>query len=285
MHDDHDDTPRSPLDVSPFRWRRYQARLRGWWRDYVSVLRFYTRIPVPDGLGGEHDVPAFARAARAVPLVGLTLGLLALLLMAVLNWLGVTPWLLAIITVAALVALTGAFHEDGLADAADGLGGGHTRHQKLEIMRDSRLGSYGALALMLITLVRIAALAALLAELTVLRAGLLLLAAETLSRTSALAIGAFLPAAREDGAGFAAGRPTRAALQSAAVVCLIVVVLTVWSALGFIASLLFILASLAGTTLMGWLAERQLGGQTGDIAGAAQQLNLVAMLALASIFV
>ena len=122
--------------------------------------------------------------------------------------LGLPPLVCAGLAVGALVIVTGALHEDGLADVADGFGGGATRERKLEIMRDSRIGAYGAAALALSLILRVAALSALLDHgLGAAAAGLILAGAA--SRAAALAPLALLPAARADGLGAGAGAPRR----------------------------------------------------------------------------
>lgn len=276
----------SPLDVSPFNRAERRRKMRGWWVDYVSAMRFYTRIPIPDAIGGKHRKPDFARGSRAVPLVGLTVGLFALPIVILLSAMRLDPALVALLSISFLVFITGAFHEDGLADSADGLGGGQTKAKKLSIMKDSRLGTYGAITLLLATLMRVVAFSLILAATTPLRAALILIAAETLSRVSALGIAALLPPAREEGAAFASGKPDKEAMLFAALLTLIIMVVTAWSALGgFFPMLAIIIAGLAGTAIMAYLAKQQLGGQTGDIAGAAQQINLVAMLIVATLFI
>ena len=111
---------------------------------FLTAVQLLTRVPTPGIAGFQPDW--VARSARYYPLVGALVGAVAALVLlgAARLWTGALPALLA---VAGGVLLTGAFHEDGLADAADGLGGGATRERRLHIMKDSRIGSYGALAL------------------------------------------------------------------------------------------------------------------------------------------
>ena len=166
--------------------------------DLGAALGLLTRLP----LG--HMASRGARAAWAWPLAGAVVAGLAALAGWVAGVLGLTPALVAGLTLATGVAVTGALHEDGLADSADGLWGGWTRERRLEIMRDSRIGTYGVLALVFVTGLRWAALTAIVA------AGALLgplLAAAMLSRAAMAVLMARLPHARTDGLGHGTGRP------------------------------------------------------------------------------
>jgi len=121
---------------------------RGLLPDLAACLRFYSRLPVPrlHGEGDIHAAPDFRTAPRMLPLAGLILALPAALTLLAARGLGLGPFLAAALALTVMVLVTGALHEDGLADLADGCGGA-TRERRLEIMRDSRLGSYGAIAL------------------------------------------------------------------------------------------------------------------------------------------
>ena len=132
--------------------------------DLAGCLRFYSRLPVPPlpGEGDPHAVPDFRTLPRMLPLAGLVLGLPGALVMLAAWGLGLGPFLAATLALTAGVLVTGALHEDGLADVADGFGGGSTSVRRLEIMRDSRIGAYGGVALMLSLALRIGALATLL---------------------------------------------------------------------------------------------------------------------------
>ena len=134
-------------------------------RHFLLALQFFTRIPVTGRLAAWVGYsPAMLRASAAhYPGVGwlvggVTAAVLALVLMA-LPTVPALPWVAAVLSTVAGVMLTGTFHEDGLADTADGLGGGLTREHALEIMKDSRIGSYGAIALVLALLAKVSLLA------------------------------------------------------------------------------------------------------------------------------
>jgi adenosylcobinamide-GDP ribazoletransferase len=248
-------------------------------RDVVADLRialsFVTILPVgsskPAGDG------AVARATWALPAAGLLVGLAGAAAYAIAANLGLTPGPAALLALATTALVTGALHEDGLADTADGLGGGRTRERKLEIMRDSRIGSYGACALILSFGLRWSALAAIANPWHV---ALALVSAHAAARAGVPAFMSLVPPARPDGLSASAGSPPR---RSAAVafglgtLCLAL-------ALGPGKALVgLVLLSLAGLVLAR-LAIRQIGGQTGDILGAFEQVGEILILLVSAAF-
>ncbi len=248
--------------------------------DLAHCLRFYSRLPVP-ALPFEHNahaLPDFPRLVRALPVAGLILGLLPALAFALALFLNLGPFLAAALAVAVMVITTGAFHEDGLADTADSFGGA-TQERRLEVMRDSRIGSFGAAALFLGLALRIGALAAVAARADWLVGAGAILATASLSRTVGLMPLTFLPPARADGAARAVGQPSRNSFWFAAGLAGIIAL-----ALGLLAGIPFggIILMLLLSVLSGWammrLSMRHLGGQTGDIAGATQQVAEIAAL-------
>ncbi len=242
-------------------------------RDVADALRFFTRLRV--GGPGAAATLDIDRIAWAAPVAGVAVGLIGALVLGVTAALGLPLLLRAAFATAALVAATGALHEDGLADVADGFGGGATRAKKLEIMRDSRVGAYGAIAIALALILRIGALAAALDD-GFWRATLSLMLVAALSRAAALTPLAFLPPARADGAGAAAGRLDSNALVAAWGSALVIAFALGLVALGVAHALLAAFMSGAGALLMVALARRTIGGQTGDVAGAAQQCSEIA---------
>src|SRR5208283_911783 len=217
----------------------------------------------------------FNRMAWAAPVAGAVVGLVGAVALAAAEALGLPPFVAAALAVAALIAATGALHEDGLADVADGFGGGATRAMKLDIMRDSRIGAYGAIALTLALILRVGALTAAL-DGGFWRASLSLIAVAALSRAGALTPLALLGSARADGAGAAAGRIQPGALAAAWGSALVVALVLGLVSLGLAHAFAAALASGAGALAMVALARRAIGGQTGDVAGAAQQLAEIA---------
>ena len=247
--------------------------------DLLFCLRFYSRLPLPVFRfeAAPHSMGDFGRAVRLAPLAGLLIALPAGLLLAGASAL-LPPELAAVLALAALAATTGAFHEDGLADVADGFGGGRSIERKLEIMRDSRIGAYGGVALCLSLLARWAALTALL-RLGTAPALTALLAAAALSRWLGLLPIALLPPARKDGAAHAAGGPQPGAMALGGVLA-IALGLAPWWLAGGSEGLCLVAVGLACAAALGvvYVAHRQIGGQTGDVAGAAQQVAEIAFL-------
>jgi adenosylcobinamide-GDP ribazoletransferase len=233
--------------------------------DTLATLSFFTRLPVraPAGSFDLHQ------SAAAWPIAGLVLAVVP----AVLYWLalaaGMPAMVGALIALAVLAALTGAMHEDGLADTADGFGGGTTREEKLAVMRDSGLGTYGALALLFSVVGRAAALAALIYA-GIAAGALAILMVAVISRSMALWHWNSTLPARSEGLAWAAGRPDWMALAIGLVLGgLAAVVLLIVFGLGLVIGVL--LAALA-TSIFTGLCVRQIGGHTGDTIGAAQQI-------------
>lgn len=221
----------------------------------VSLL---SRLPVGTIRG---DVPAIAASAWAWPLVGAGVGALAALVALAARGIGLPPIMAALLALSAAALATGAMHEDGLADVADGFGGGRDRARKLAIMRDSRLGSYGALALVLATGLRAAGIAAA-AEGHALALALIGLGAA--SRAGLPLALCLMPPARTDGLGHAATGaigPARAALLVGFLFLL---------PLGPGAAVAVALTMALAALILAGLALRQIGGQTGDVMGAMQ---------------
>lgn len=248
--------------------------------DIRACLRFYTRLPVGPGRDG-HAMPDFSRLCWAAPLAGAVVGALGAggLLLATL--LGVAPTLAATASVAVLALSTGALHEDGLADVADGFGGGADRERKLAIMRDSRLGSYGALALCLTTLLRVFAIAEMQGRGAAL-AILAVVAASALSRAVGLLPLARLRPARGDGAGAAAATPLPSAFRAALAIGFAFALAPVIGGASPGQAVVGGMAAFAAAMGVTELARRQIGGYTGDVLGAAQQAAEIAMLVVLS---
>jgi adenosylcobinamide-GDP ribazoletransferase len=219
-----------------------------------------TRLPV-GWLARDGSPPGFARCIWAYPVVGLVVGAIGALAYVACNRVGMPPALAAVWTLAATALATGALHEDGLADTADGFGGGGSRDRKLEIMRDSRIGSYGALSLVLSVAVRGTCIAALAHPARVAAA---VVVAATLARGSILVLLLVLPPARPDGLGAALHDcdPVRAAFGVAVAAVAAVVLLPEGRAVGAVATSVLVALALAV------LAHRQIGGYSGDVLGA-----------------
>jgi adenosylcobinamide-GDP ribazoletransferase len=236
-----------------------------------AALTFLTRLP----LAGSPDQADLARGTVYFPLVGTLIGALG----AGVYWLATMLWpssIAIILAVATTVLATGALHEDGLADFADGFGGGWTPEQVLAIMKDSRIGSYGMIALTLVLLAKLAALNAL-TRIDVVRA---LIAAHTLARWATLPLLAWLPYVRPEGGKGTpfAGGVTHLRLGIATAFTIAILALT----LG-VRAIPAAIAALVATAAIAWYARRRIGGITGDVLGAtAQCVELTTYLVLAA---
>jgi adenosylcobinamide-GDP ribazoletransferase len=245
----------------------------------LTALRFYSRLPAPV-LSFEREpfaAPDLAALAPYAPLAGAVIGACGALVLGLARALGLPALVSAGLAIGALVLVAGVFHEDGLADVADGFGGGTTRERKLEIMRDSRIGAFGGAALFLSLLLRVAALAALIGEGAWIGAGALVFAG-ALSRALGLAPIAFLDPARSDGAGASVGRLNAGAFLKSLVTALVVAAIVGLGVLGLGRTLIAAVLATAAALGMTAIAKRQIGGQTGDVAGAAAQLAEIACL-------
>ena len=236
-----------------------------WLRQRIAEVQLafmlLTRLPA-GRLGGY--VPELASAKWAFPLAGMVVGGSLAGSYVAMNSLGLSAGLAAILALSVGMMMTGGLHEDGLADCADGFGGGQTKDQKLAIMRDSRVGSYGVLALILVIAARIMALAALPATAQSL---VLLISLAMVSRLMMVVYLNWVPSARGEGLGHRAGKGGGLSVVVAASLCV--------PAMLYSGGLIvFSLAALCGAAIIvGWIANRQIGGQTGDVCGAVQILS------------
>ena len=244
-------------------------------RDPRIALGLLSRLP----FGADLQVAAQrgAACAWAFPLVGLVVGAVAALIGAVAFMLGVAPGPVAVLVVGCQVLLTGAMHEDGLADSADGLWGGWDPARRLEIMKDSRIGAYGVIALALALILRVMALA-LLASLGVWALVAGVLAAALISRAAMVMVMTLLGPARESGLSASVGQPGMGALGLAWVLAGI-------GALGLVgvAAVPAAVLAVAVTFALMRIAKARIRGQTGDILGASQQVAEMAVLVVLTV--
>jgi adenosylcobinamide-GDP ribazoletransferase len=232
-------------------------------RVLAVALQFLTRLPVPQIPVVDGDL---RRATAAFPLVGVVVGSATFAAFAAVRPL-LGPAVAATVAVITAVAITGAFHEDGLADTFDGLWGGWDPARRIEIMRDSRIGTYGGAALMLSLGLRIA----LLAQLTPSGAARAILVGHVVSRAAILVQIRWLPPVSDRGHGAQVAEPITGlglvvAAMTTAVVC--------GAALGVFAAVP-LAAALIGVAALRRASRRKLGGLTGDILGATQQIALL----------
>lgn len=251
------------------------SRLRALPRDWLSCLVFFTRLPVSPPSEQPADM---ARSSHMFPATGLIVGGIGSLVLAAAWLLGLPVMAVSVLAVTAMILATGALHEDGLADMVDGFGGGRDRKRKLEIMKDSHIGAYGVLALILSQGLRISLLGALISAGPVV-AMTALTGAAVASRAASMVLWSALPPARNDGLSRTAGQPDRAALALAMMMTLIVLPALLWWSTGLAALVIAGLASGFSVCLMIILCRHQIGGQTGDTIGAAQQIGELAFMA------
>ncbi len=244
-------------------------RPAAWLADLRRAGQFLTRIPLPD----DPTPPApgaLARALRVFPLVGAAVGLACGLVLVGAAQAGLPGPVAVLLALAAGMVLTGGLHEDGLADTADGFGVRRPAAERLAIMRDSHIGTYGVLALGMVVAIKAAALAALDPWV----AGAALVGTGAASRATVPVLAMILPPARADGLGAGMGRPSAATLA----VALALGAAAALAALDPAPALAALAAAAMAAATLAWLARRQVGGYTGDILGAAQQTTETAML-------
>lgn len=245
-----------------------------WFDRLRCAAMFLTRLPISSTGGG----PSFAQSSTAVPVVGAVIGAAGGMVFALALGLHVPPLVAAFLAVGTTLAVTGALHEDGLADTADGLGailaGGRDREAGLAIMRDSRIGSFGVLALILSVGLRVAALAALPAW----AGAAALIAAHAVARGLLPMVMVRLVPARADGLAVQAGRPeSDTALAAAGIGAVIALV-----ALGLTAGAVAMAIAAGAAWAVAALARRLIGGYTGDVLGAIEQAGESAVLIIAA---
>ncbi|MDQ1387354.1 MAG: adenosylcobinamide-GDP ribazoletransferase [Acidobacteriaceae bacterium] len=237
-----------------------------WIDDFLVAAQFLTRFPVPRV---RFDPDSLSRAAKFFPVVGLIIGLGASVLQRI-----AAPHLshplVALLVLTFLVLITSGLHEDGLADTADGFGGGWNREQVLTILRDSRIGSFGALALVLSVLARFL----LLSSLPVNRFTAFIVSAHVLCRWTTLPLSYFLAPARESD-----GQGARIAQKISPASLLICTLLSFAIVFYFMRTQFWIpvLVAFVITALSGLYYSRRIGGVTGDCFGATNQLTEIAV--------
>lgn len=243
--------------------------------ELAAAFGLLTRLPVGPFLPAGTEVN-HADCVWAYPVVGLKIGILGGAVFWMALRFGMPPALASGWTLAALTLITGGFHEDGLADTADGFGGGRGRERKLEIMRDSRIGSYGAIALVLSLGLRWAAIATIASPFAVLLA---LIVAGALGRAAMIGILLVLKPARADGLAASLGEIQVAPAATGVAIAF----LAAAALLAVSMAVAVIVLALIGVATMAWLARRQVGGYTGDILGATEiVVECLVLTALAS---
>ena len=246
--------------------------------DLGITLRFLTRIPLPSRMDEGGEFLPLAPATRFFPVIGMITGAIGGLVLMAAGWIGVPGLAAALLALTAIAIVTGGLHEDGLADTADGMAGGSHRLARLAIMSDSHIGAFGVLALIFMVAAKSAGLAAIM-KFDISDAALTLFAASAASRGVLPVFMRYMPFAKEDGLAAAAGRPE---YSPVAISCIIAAAI-LWLSFGFWISLAALTALVIVTGAMAWWVMHKLGGQTGDVLGAIQQVSeLVIILTVAA---
>ena len=249
--------------------------IRGLTTDLRTGLAFCTSLPL--AYSAPSSGADVARASWTFPIVGAVVGMVGALVYWLADGVGLHPFVAGVLALAATVLITGCLHEDGLADTVDGFGGGATPDRKLEIMRDSSIGAYGASALALSLMLRAGAIASLADPALVAPA---LIAAHAGARATLPIFMRLVPRARHDGLSADAGRPP----PMGAVLAGLLGVIALGLCLGLVGALDALLLVAAATGLMAWLCLRQIGGQTGDVLGALEQVSEILILLVAAVW-
>ena len=245
----------------------------------LTAWVFLTRVPLPAALAAwvGYSPDMLRGSARYFPLVGIVVGLVAAGVFFAAGWL-FTPMIAVVLSMIATVVMTGAFHEDGLADCCDGFGGGYTRERVLEIMQDSRVGAFGAIGIALMLLLKFAVLTALAESGATELAAMALVIGHTLSRAAAVSLMRFLDYVRVD-TGPKAKPLADGISRGAWLVALLISILPLVFAMrvfqeGWLLAFGVIPVAIAACA-SGAYFVRRIGGYTGDCLGAGQQVTEV----------
>lgn len=247
--------------------RHFASKTRDEWYAFLNAVRFFTRIHVPDRI--PHSEALLNHAARYFPAVGILVGLVSAMAFGI-SLLVLPKSISVLIAMAASIYLTGAFHEDGLTDMADGLGGGWDKNRILEIMKDSRVGSYGVIAIAMVLLIKFACLN----EANTHWVLALLIIGHAFSRYCAILVMAGMHYVRSGEDSKSKPLASRLTGKSLAIASVFGLTPLLW--LPFNAMVLSITTGLLVTIWLGRKLQKWLGGYTGDCLGAVQQLSEVA---------
>lgn len=260
-------------------------------RHFLLAIQFFSRIPVTGRLAAWVGwSPALQRASAGhLPGVGWLVGGAAAVTILLTNCALAThpmlPWVAALLSTGVTLCMTGGFHEDGMADVADGLGGHLPAERALEVMKDSRLGAYGVMALCMGLLGKVV-LVALLISIDVAAAALLVFACHILSRAAPLLLMRSLPHVSLPATSktlHIAGSPLGWRGVVTGVLWCLPALAAVYVYLDWPTVLALLLAGAVVTAYLGWRFAQRLGGMTGDCLGATQQLCELAMYLVAGL--
>ena len=240
-------------------------------KDILLSVSFLTRIPISKNLLFERNL---MDAAWSFPIIGGLVGFLGGMVALLLSYFNISPIIISFLTIGAIILLTGGLHEDGLADTADGFGINKNPEGKINIMRDSQIGVYGTLALIIAISVKAVALSELINKDQFFACVIALIVSGALSRSTIVGIAFFLEKASETGLASFAGKPK----ADGAGMCFLISILLCIFLLPLTKVLAAILLSIVTTVIIGFLSKKQINGYTGDILGAAQMLSETALL-------
>jgi adenosylcobinamide-GDP ribazoletransferase len=243
---------------------------------FFAALRFFTRLPVPQWVG--HSAEQLNHAARYFPLMGIIVGVIGAAVTYSVAM--ILPISLAIILgMVATILTTGAFHEDGFADAVDGFGGGYEKSRILDIMKDSRVGSYGVIAMALLLLAKFTALSEISTKHSIVVLCVVLISGHAISRLASTTLLYFLDYVREDALSKAkplSTQLTRSELCIASISGLLPLLFLFYTGQKLCS---LVIALLLATVTTVWAAsyfKKHIGGYTGDCLGATQQATEIA---------
>lgn len=237
----------------------------------LVVMMFFSRLPIYKVFKSRVDGLSFAidRDAIAVPVASVFMTFPMIVMIVILSLIFNQPDIFAIGVILSLVLLTGCLHEDGLADCADGFGGGYIKSRKLEIMSDSAIGAYGTIALIICFLMRFMGLSLLFQNGGLYDALILIVIIFATSRTSAISIAYFLSPAKEKGLGSDAGSLSFSSALAMWIITAILIILSMLFLWSFL-SLVMMMGAILGMIIAIRIAHHHIGGYTGDVFGLTQ---------------
>lgn len=233
--------------------------------DFFASLMLLTRIPIKWEKISPETPPNLNRCLWCYPIIGLIVSCITAAVYYIAIWINIPQVVSAIIAIITMIFITGSFHEDGLADVADGFGGGNTIEKKLSIMRDSRIGTYGSVALITSLILKIAILAKFETQQTVIA----LIISGVFSRLMILYILLILKPARSDSLSSEAGKPAPSSLVIATFASMLIAAALINPTI----VIYIFMISISATIVLSIIAHRQISGYSGDVLGATQQIS------------
>ena len=252
----------------------------------ISAAMFLSRLPlnwillrVEQDSGKSNGKHEFESTTKYFGLAAVIVAFPSVVVFSILHLIGLPQTITAVLTIASLAVSTGALHEDALADVADGFGGGNTREKKLEIMRDSQIGTYGACALIFSFALQLACFIELISSLSVMEFALLILASNIASTTAMVWPWSTLPAARSEGGLSAShGKPSIDTAKLASTIGFSSALILLWIAVGITSALISLSFCWICMIAFSRLSRNQIGGHTGDSLGATKKLSELGLL-------